>query len=58
MERRQKLIDQKESFKKANQDLIAAQQEEKRKELEEQKRIEEWAKKRDALETLRKEKEE
>jgi hypothetical protein len=38
--------------------LVQVQQEERKKELEEEKRIDEYAKKRDAMERLRKEKEE
>jgi hypothetical protein len=43
MERRKKMEDQMDSFKKANEDLKLMQLEEQKKEVEKQKKIEEYA---------------
>lgn len=42
-------MDQADNFKKTNQELIQTQLEERKREIEEQKKIEEYARKRDAL---------
>ena len=51
-------MDQADNFKKTNQELIQTQLEERKREIEEQKKIEEYARKRDALDQLRRDKEE
>ena len=56
-ERRLKMVDQRETFKKANEDLIAHAQVERQKELEQEKKIDEYAKKKEALDKLRRDKE-
>jgi hypothetical protein len=48
-ERKNKMVQQKETFRRANQDLIDQQLREKQKEMEEEKRIEEYARKKDEL---------
>ena len=58
MERKQKQAEQRGIFKQANEDLKAQLIEEKVKEVENEKKIDLYAKKRDALEQLRKDKEE
>ncbi len=51
-------MDQADNFKKTNQELIQTQLEERKREIEEQNKIEEYARKRDALDQLRRDKEE
>lgn len=57
-EKRLRMVEQKESFKRANEDLIRLTQVEKAKELVEMQKIEVHAQKKEALEQLRKDKEE
>ena len=52
------MIDQRDNLRKANDELVAQGAIERQKEIEHEKRIEEYAKKRDALDQLRKDKEE
>ena len=58
LERKKRAAQSREEFKKANEDLLKIQAEIALKEKEEERRIEEYAKKRDALEHLKKTKEE
>ncbi len=57
-ERKRRAVEQKEIFKKTNQDLIQQQIAEKHKELEQEKKIEEYARKKEQLDQLKKDKEE
>lgn len=56
LERKKKAAKTREEFKKANDDLLVIRQELALKEQEEAKRIEEYAKKRDAIDHLKKSK--
>lgn len=56
--KRLKLVDQKEGFKRANEEISRLAQEEKLKEIEFEKKIGEYAQKRDAMTQMRKDKEE
>jgi hypothetical protein len=57
-ERRMKMVEQRDNLKKANDELVATAAIEKKKEQEYEARIAEYAKKKEALEQLRKDKEE
>lgn len=58
LEARKKAANQREEFKKANEELLKLQAQIALKEKEEERRIDEYAKKREAMEYLRKTKEE
>jgi hypothetical protein len=53
-ERKHKQEEQKETFRRANADLLADQERQRQRELEEEKRIELYAKKKDELDQLKK----
>jgi hypothetical protein len=57
-DRKRKMQEQKETLRKANHDLIEAQGREKQKEMAEERMIEEYARKKDELDQLKKDREE